>query len=151
MSTNYFQRLSQICLLLIVIGIGVATYLTITHYTTTVTLACPENTTINCAKVTTSSYSSIAGIPLAVMGLAYFIALIPLYLPKMWDPANIWAKRLRLAAVISGMLFVFWLLYVELFLVNAICLYCTAIHIITFILFVLTVFGTALSPRQLEP
>jgi len=142
-----FRWLPYVCLALIVLGIGVATYLTITHYTTTVTLACPENSVINCAKVTSSSYSVIFGIPLAVLGLAYFIGIFALYLPKVWHAKNPLLPWVRLAAVLSGMVMVFWLLYVELFLVNAFCLYCTALHIIIFLLFVLTVFGTALTPK----
>jgi len=136
------------CLVLITIGIAVATYLTITHYTTVVTLVCPDTGIINCAKVTSSSYSVIDGIPLAVMGLIYFIAIFALYLPKNWQSKNPLLKWARFAAVGAGMLMVFWLLYVELFLLNAFCLYCTSLHIIILLLFILTVFGTALMPKN---
>jgi uncharacterized membrane protein len=39
--------------------------------------------------------------------------------------------------------FVIYLIYAELFLINAICLECTSVHILTFILFVLVLGGTA--------
>ena len=39
----------------------------------------------------------------------------------------------------GGMLFVLWLLYAELFVIRALCLWCTAMHILTFALFVLVI------------
>ena len=132
-------------LLLIVLGIGVSSYLTIAHYTTPATLACPETGVINCAKVTTSSYSEILGIPLAVLGLVFFLGNLPLHLPLAWRSPNPWLRRLRLLAAATGILMVFWLIYVELFRLNAICLYCTASHVLTVLLFIVTALGTALT------
>ena len=125
-------------------GLADSIYLTIAHYTTPKLLACPHVSILNCGKVTTSVYSSILGVPLAVLGLLFFVAVVPLQLPQVWRikyPLVIWG---RLAMAGSGILMIFWLVYVELFKLNAICVYCTAVHIITLILFGLTVFGTAL-------
>ena len=47
------------------------------------------------------------------------------------------------SAVIVGMVFVLYLLYTELFTLNAICLFCTIVHVITFLLFGLIVFSFA--------
>lgn len=137
--------LAPLALLLVVAGIGDATYLTIAHYTTPVILTCPETAVINCTKVTTSPFSAILGVPLAVLGLLFFLAMLPLQLPVAWRSVNPWVRRLRLAAAASGVLMVFWLLYVELFQLNAICLYCTAVHVLTVALFVVTALGTALT------
>ena len=132
-------------LLLTVAGIAVATYLTVAHYTSPQTLACPETGVINCAKVTTSPYSVVFGVPLAVLGLAFFIGMLPLQLPAAWRSRRVWLRQGRLAYSISGVLMVFWLVYVELFKLSAICLYCTAVHVLTFLLFVLTAIGTAIT------
>jgi uncharacterized membrane protein len=35
-----------------------------------------------------------------------------------------------------------WLIYAELFRIDAICLWCTAVHVLTLLLFISTVFGT---------
>ena len=43
---------------------------------------------------------------------------------------------------------VLWLVYVELFRLDAICLYCTAVHIVTIALFGITALGTALTPPE---
>jgi uncharacterized membrane protein len=44
---------------------------------------------------------------------------------------------------VVAMGFVLYLLYAELFIIGSICLYCTSVHAITFLLFVLTVFAAA--------
>lgn len=134
---------------LTIAGIGVSVYLTITHYTTAVTLACPENTTINCLKVTTSSYSMIFGVPLAVLGLLYFVTMLPLQLPRAWRSQNQLLRRARLVFTAIGVAMVFWLIYVELFKLNAICLYCTAVHVLSLALFGLTAIGTALTDEPI--
>ena len=46
---------------------------------------------------------------------------------------------LRLAMAVSGIGFVLYLIYAELFIIKAICEYCTGVHIVTFALFVLVV------------
>ena len=124
-------------------GLGVSTYLTIAHYTATVSLACPETSTINCEKVTTSPESVVFGIPVAVLGLAYFVAMVGLNSPWAWRSAAPPVRWLRLGAAATGVCFVVWLVYAELFDVDAICLWCTSVHIINLILFSLIVMGTA--------
>jgi uncharacterized membrane protein len=135
---------------LVTLGLGLSVYLTVAHYTTPVVLACPETGVINCSKVTTSSYATIMGMPLAVLGLLYFVTILPLQLPMAWRSQNIWLRRIRLAASGIGVVMIFWLIYVELFMLNAICLYCTAVHVVTLSLFVLTAVGTALTRTQVE-
>lgn len=125
-------------------GVGVSLYLTIAHYTTSAVLACPENSIVNCAKVTTSSYSSILDVPLALLGLLFFIAMVPVQLPIFWHMGQKLLIWVRLAFAGSGVLMIFWLIYIELFKLNAICLYCTAVHAITVVLFAVTAIGTAI-------
>jgi len=124
-------------------GLGASIYLTIAHYNTAVTLACPATSTINCEKVTTSSESIVFGIPVAVLGLAFYVFLAVVNSPWAWRitwPPLRWA---RVGSMVVGILFVLYLIYAELFSIGAICLWCTSVHVITFALFVLIVFGTA--------
>jgi len=127
-------------------GVGVAGYLTYAHYTTATVLACPENGLINCAKVTTSSYSVIAGVPVALLGLLFFAVMAVLQLPVMWRSRLRGLRPARVAAALGGVVLVIWLVYAELFRLDAICLYCTAVHVLTVALFVVTVLGTAWTP-----
>jgi len=55
-------------------------------------------------------------------------------------PAIRWA---RFGSVLVGIVFVLYLIYTELFTLNAICLFCTIVHVITFLLFGLIMFGFA--------
>jgi uncharacterized membrane protein len=126
-------------LVLCVLGLLDAAYLTFEHYTASSTLACSENGAINCLKVTTSTYSKVLGVPVALLGLLFFVAMTVLCLPQMWRAAQPAIHRLRLAAVIIGMLSVLYLLWAELFKIDAICLFCTGVHVLTFALFALVV------------
>lgn len=126
-----------------VVGLGIAAYLTVEHFTASTTLACPATTHINCAKVTSSDYSKVFGIPVAVAGLAYFAVLLPLLLPVAWRLAAVWVRVVRLAAVTAGLGFVLYLVWAELYRIDAICLWCTAVHVTTFLLFVVVVFAEA--------
>lgn len=127
-------------------GAGVSIYLTITHYTTSVTLTCPASGIVNCEKVTTSPQSMLFGtLPLAVLGLAYFAVMVALTTPRAWrSPSLRWARAGTLAA---GVAFVLYLVYTELFTLDAICLWCTSIHVITIALFILVAPTVTLSGR----
>lgn len=129
-------------LLASVAGLGVSIYLTIAHYTATVTLACPENSTINCEKVTTSPESAVLGIPVAVLGLAYFLAMLALNTPAAWHSTAPLIRWTRQLAAVAGAGFVCWLVYAELFKVDAICLWCTSVHAVDLVLFCLITIGT---------
>jgi uncharacterized membrane protein len=124
-------------------GLGVSIYLTIAHFTDKPLAGCSESGLVNCTKVTTSPQSYVFGIPVAVLGLAFFVAAVALMSPWAWR----WARRdvalIRLASLVVGMGFVLYLLYAELFTIGSICLYCTSVHAITFLLFVLTAFAAA--------
>lgn len=140
-------------LLLSLIGLGIAVYLTVAHYDTSVTLACASRGAINCEKVTTSAQSEVFGIPVAVLGLAYFVVMIPFQLPAAWRSGYPPLRYGRLAYCVSGIGFVCYLIYAEAIILKAVCLWCTAVHVITFLIFVVTAFATVLSvpEDELEP
>jgi uncharacterized membrane protein len=127
-------------------GLGVSIYLTIAHFNTAVSLVCPATGGINCEKVTTSPESYVFGIPVAVLGLAFYLFMVAASSPWAWRatrppwPLLRWA---RLGSVVVGMVFVLYLIYAELYRIGAICLWCTSVHVITFCLFALVVFSAA--------
>ena len=131
-------------LVLSLAGLGVSIYLTVQHYTAATSfLGCPATSTFNCQKVTTSAESIIFGIPVAVFGLAFYVFMVAVNTPWAWRsrlPAIYWA---RLGSIVLGIVFVLYLIYTELFTIGAICVDCTSVHIITFVLFVLTAFAAA--------
>lgn len=114
------------------VGLVISAYLTVEHFTGSTTLACPEGATINCAKVTSSSWSEIVGVPVAVLGLGYFVVVSALLSPWAWRRRAL--DPLRIVAVTAGVAMVLYLVWVELFRVNALCLWCTAVHACTVVL-----------------
>lgn len=129
-------------LALAVLGLAVSAYLTYEHFTGSTTLACSDSGTVNCLKVTTSAQSRVMGVPVALLGLLFFAAIAPLMLPRLWADRRM--SRLRIGAVAVGVVFVLYLVYAELFEIGNICLWCTAVHVITVGLFAVIVFGSAL-------
>jgi uncharacterized membrane protein len=135
--------LAPVTLVLAAIGLGVSIYLTVEHFSGSSHLAgCASNGTIDCAAVTTSAESHILGIPVALLGLLYFVAAIPFLLPVAWRSVDARIRLLRQAGAVAGLGFVCWLVFAELAKIHHICEYCTSVHIITLILFVLITYGT---------
>jgi uncharacterized membrane protein len=115
-----------------VAALGVSIYLTIEHYDHGTALACPESATINCLKVTTSKWSVVAGVPVAVAGLAYFVVMVGILVTALRYRG---LETLALVGAVIGLGSAFYLVGVELFAVDAICLWCTAVHVLTLIMF----------------
>jgi uncharacterized membrane protein len=131
-------------LALSLIGLGLSVYLTIAHYSSSVTLACSDKGIVNCAKVTSSAESKLFGFfPVAVLGLAFYVFMTAINTPWAWRarlPVIRWA---RLASVIIGIVFVLYLVYSEVITLGSICLFCTEVHIVTLLLFGLIVFSAS--------
>ena len=126
-------------------GLGVSTYLTIAHFTESTLAGCSEKAgLVNCTKVTTSAQSYVFGIPVAVLGLAFFLFMVAIMSPWAWRSARREVHLIRIASLAAGIGLVLYLLYAELFIIGSICLYCTSVHVITFALFALTAFAAAM-------
>ena len=136
MPTLRWQPLTT--LVLSITGLGIATYLTITHFNKAA-LVCNSGGAINCEKVTTSPQSVVLGIPVAMLGLLFFVPMIALCLPVAWRSADRRIHLARLALSITGVGMIIYLITAELFLIKAICLWCSGVHLITFVLFVIIV------------
>ena len=117
------------------LAVGLTAYLTITHYTDPTALACPDTGIVNCTAVTTSSWSVILGVPVALIGLLWAATMTAINSPWAWRSSATWLHAARLALSGGGAVMVFYLVYVELFRVDAICLWCTAVHLTTIVLF----------------
>jgi uncharacterized membrane protein len=62
-----------------------------------------------------------------------------------------WIGWLRLALSTAGVFMVFFLVWAELFRIDAICLWCTAVHVVTVALFGVLVFAAASVPPPADP
>jgi uncharacterized membrane protein len=128
-------------------GLVLSVYLTIERVMAPGTLTCPANVAVDCVRVTTSDQSTVFGVPVAALGVGYFLAIGALCLPVAWrrDTPAVRGGRVALAAV--GVAFVLYLIYAELFLIGAVCLWCTVVHAVALALFGVIAFATA----ALEP
>ncbi|MEP7054814.1 MAG: vitamin K epoxide reductase family protein [Actinomycetota bacterium] len=136
------------CVVPTVAGFAISGYLTWAHFREGAVLACPETGVINCQKVTSSPQSYLFGVPVAVLGLLFFAAMLVLTFPPAWRSPNPLVHRARLLTVSAGVLFVIYLVYAEVFVLDAICLWCTAVHALTVVLFAVISVGTAVLPDQ---
>ena len=135
-------------------AVAIGSYLTVTHYADPAALACPDTGIVNCTLVTTSSWSVVAGVPLALLGLVWGAVITALTVPWAWRARAAWVDRLRLALAGAGAAMVLYLVYVELFRIGAICLWCTAMHFTAVCLFGVVLAARAgrdLGPTQLGP
>ncbi len=74
-----------------------------------------------CATVQNSEYAQIAGVSLSYLGfITYAVMLLSAILPGF--PGRL----LGIVTSVGGVLFSLWLLYAELFLIEAICPWCMA-------------------------
>jgi len=128
---------------LAVVGLALSAYLTVVHYTEPTALACPATGAIDCTKVTTSAQSSLLGVPVALAGAVYFLAMTILLLPAAWRSRSRRLMLLRVGGAVAGIGMVLWLVYAEFVILPAICLWCTAVHLVTFALFVSVVAAAA--------
>jgi uncharacterized membrane protein len=121
-------------------GLAISAYLVLTHYAAAeVPLACGSGGIVDCEQVTSSAESMVGPLPVAMLGLAWFAVFLLLVIGRTFQPTGLWL-RAQVAWSIAGLLFVFYLVYAELFLIGAICSWCTAIHAIVIALFLLTLY-----------
>ena len=142
---------------LAILGLAISAYETYAHYNGSHLAGCPTggNGTFNCTAVITSSQSMVFGVlPVAVLGLAFYVVAVVLFSPWVWrlrPEVRLLGLRvrrrdvdvLRLVSTVVGMGFVMYLIYAEL-QIGSICEYCTGVHVVTFLLFVITVFSAAI-------
>jgi len=136
---------------LAILGLADAIYLAYEHGSGSNSYACPDTGRINCAKVTTSSYSEFHGLPVAYLGLGFFVVLVVAMSPWAWAQPSPLLRWGRVALVAGGLGFAVYLVWAELYKLDAICLYCTVAHVAAFLLFVAVLFAEATRLPEEEP
>lgn len=109
------------------VGLGDATYLTIEHITGQ-SVRC--TIIAGCSEVLSSSYATVGGVPLAVIGAAAYFAVFSL--------ATLAAFGYRFAGIVLSvmvlimMLVSLWLIYLQAFVIRSFCQYCLLSAAVTF-------------------
>jgi uncharacterized membrane protein len=104
---------------LALLGIGIAGYLTYLHYAGGSPYCIASGG--GCEQVQESEYAKLAGVPVAVLGLVAFAALLVTALVP--GPA---AAAAGAGLALVGVAFSAWLLYAQLALIDAVCQWCVA-------------------------
>jgi uncharacterized membrane protein len=133
--TNIRRVLPYLIIALAIAGLLDASYLTYEHYAA-VTPPCSIHWWVDCGKVLNSSYSMFFGlIPLALLGVFQYTAelIVATYVAVT---GNKLAQKLLLFLTGVGTLFSLYFVYLMIFVIQAICLYCFGSAIISFLLFV---------------
>ncbi|MFZ2359325.1 MAG: vitamin K epoxide reductase family protein [Anaerolineae bacterium] len=125
-------------LVLIIAGIGIASYLTYVKLFDIKPYCAGVG---DCEAVQTSPYAELLGVPVAIWGLLSYLGLLALYLVKRsnWRGFGQLARQLTFLATLVGVMYSAYLTYLELFVINAICPWCVASAIVMTALFVLAI------------
>lgn len=122
-------------------GVAIAIYLTSVHYEN-VPLVCSEKGLVDCARVLSSPYSVVPGtsIPITIPGLLWAgvsaaLAVFALYQrdERRWIPVA------QFGWALVGMLTVLYLVYVEIVRLHSICAWCTGMHVLILLMFLVTI------------
>jgi uncharacterized membrane protein len=139
--------LQIVSFVLAILGLAISAYETWAHFNGSHLAGCSiaKGSTFDCTAVITSPQSMVFGvIPVAVLGLAFYVAAVPLFSPWFWNIQWRVVSQVRLASAVIGMAFVMYLIYAEIYQVKQVCEYCSGVHIVTFLLFCITVFSAAI-------
>lgn len=122
-----------VILLTTLIGLADASYLTYQHYSGA-GLIC--NISHGCERVLTSQFATVAGIPVALLGVIYYIFVMLMAVYFMTNKAN---PRILLLTGLAGFLPTIYLLSLQAFVIKAWCQYCLLSSLTATIIFVVTV------------
>ena len=111
--------------MLAIAGMGVAAYLTYTHYADQ-PIACAGMS--GCEAVENSEYSTILDIPMGLLGMLFSAGLLALVVARVarLPLAEEWASLAAFSLTLMGVAFSAYLTYIELFVLDAICIWCTS-------------------------
>ena len=115
------SRLTASSLAVALGGIAVSAYLTLVHFRDDL-LVCAVG---GCHTVQKSPYAELEGVPVAVLGLGMFVAIVLLGLARQMRPD--WSETVTLATfglALAGTVFTIYLTYLELIVIHAVCQWC---------------------------
>lgn len=133
-------------LVLAVIGILVSIYMTIYKITNNNGMCLGSG---DCSTVNASPYSAIYGIPVALVGVGGYAAILILHLLEnrndfMRKNASLFIFGLAL----TGFLFTLYLIYVEIAILKALCPFCVTSQTAMTIIFIISVIRLVQQPQS---
>ncbi len=122
-SSNVFKKLWRVEMLVCIaafIGFADATYLTLVHYIGGIP---PCFVLSGCEQVLTSTYASLLGFPISILGIVYYASILMLVGPTIHSRTHPpWPWVALLASI--GALATSYFIYLQAFVLNTWCTYC---------------------------
>lgn len=122
--------------ILSVIGMLIAAYMTVYKITSNDGMCLGSG---DCSTVNASKYSSLYGIPVGLIGLLGYIVI---FLLLQFEGKNDLIQRYGMIALFGitlvGFFFTLYLIYIELFVIDAICPFCLGSQVTMTLIFILT-------------
>ena len=131
------KRLRNITIALTVIGLLVSIYMTIYKVTNNESMCIGSS---GCSEVNGSRYSEINGIPVAVLGVVGYAALLALlFLEQRPGLVQQNGTMMFFGVSLMGFLFTLYLIFVEVALIKAYCPFCLTSQAVMTIIFIISV------------
>lgn len=136
---------SPLVLVLALLGLAVSGYMAYVEITQTSAVCGPLG---ECNVVQASDYAQIGGVPIAVLGIANYLAVLGLWLAQRLTAGKWrrWASWGLLLLTAFGVLFSIYLTLLELFVIQAVCIWCLSSAIITTSLLLVVVWQLSRKP-----
>ena len=141
------DRLFIATLVVAILGVLLAAYLTYVHYNGLKGLACigGHNGHSSCEQVQSSRYSFLFGIPVALLGLiSYIVILVSLFV------RDDYGRPVAFLFAVVGFGFSLYLTYREIFTLKEICEWCVTSAVLLTVLSVLTAIRLLQDPTEAQ-
>jgi uncharacterized membrane protein len=142
------DRLRPTMLILVVLGLLIAGYMSLTELTGSA-LVCPGGTesvipgpgsiSVDCTSVNNSIYAKLLGVPVALIGFAGYLAIgAVLLLERRIALFQDYGRLLVFGMALFGFLFSAYLTYIEFFVIYMVCTWCLTQAVVMTLLFILS-------------
>ena len=120
-------------------GVGLSTYLAMYKLGYIGTLACGTG---GCELVQMSKWATFLGLPVAIWGVLYYVALFVVAFAGTMERFvdSPWISHALLALTSWGVAFSVWLTYLELYVIHAICRFCVVSAVLITVTLVVSIF-----------
>ena len=138
------KRLTQITVALAILGLLVSIYMTVYKVTSNDNMCLGSG---DCSTVNASRYSEVNGIPVALIGVLGYTAIIGLHwIERKNDFFEQNGSMILFGISLFGFFFTLWLVYVEVAVLKALCPFCVTSQITMTIIFVLSIIRVVRQP-----
>lgn len=130
---------------LVIVGLFVSIYMTIYKVTGNEGMCLGSG---DCSTVNASRFSEVNGIPVAVLGIIGYVAILGVHLLE--NRNSFFRQNATLfifGMALAGFVFTLWLIYVEIAIIKAICPFCVTSQAAMTIIFIIAVIRLIRNPQ----